>query len=404
MALLPVDDAIARLLAAADARRATLVQTPEWLPLVEAAGRVLAEDIHATLAVPPEDNSAMDGYALCLADLDLALRDGLPVSQRIPAGTAPQPLQPGTLARLFTGAVIPPGADAVVMQENTEVVDGRIRLTEPLRAGENIRRAGEDVAAGAQVVAAGTRLGPAHIGLLAGTGHARVPVWPRLRAALLCTGDELVPPGQPLASGQIPNSNQSLLQALLASLGIDVIVLDEVPDTLEATRAALRRARAAGVDVILSTGGVSVGEEDHVRAAVLAEGRLDLWKLALKPGKPLAFGAVDDIPFLGLPGNPQSVWVTFQVVATPFLKRLAGESAVMPRLMPLPVAFSRTQPQSRREYLRVQVQLIDGRATAVPHPHQGSGALSSAAWADALAVIEAGRIVTADDCVPCLIL
>lgn len=403
MALLPVDDAIARLLAAADARLAEQATTPDWLPLVEAVGRVLAEDIRATLAVPPEDNSAMDGYALSLADQPRALREGLPVSQRIPAGTAPQPLQPGTLARLFTGAVIPPGADAVVMQENTEVVDGRVRLTGPALPGENIRRAGEDVAAGAQVIPAGTRLGPAHIGLLAGTGHARVPVRPRLRAAVLCTGDELVPPGLPLRSGQIPNSNQPLLQALLAAQGIEVIVLDEVADTLEATRAALRRAASAGVDVILSTGGVSVGEEDHVRAAVQAEGRLDLWKLALKPGKPLAFGVVGDIPFLGLPGNPQSVWVTFQVVAAPFLRRLAGEASVMPRLIPLPVAFSRDKPQSRREYLRVQVRLVDGRAMAVPHPHQGSGALSSAAWADALAVIEADRIVTAGDVVPCLI-
>lgn len=402
MALLPVDDAIARLLAAADAAPARALP-PEQVRLADAAGRVLAADVHAVVAVPPADNSAMDGYALRQADLAAAMAAGLTVSQRIPAGSAPAVLQPGTLARIFTGAMLPSGADTVVMQENTELTATGVRVTEPAEAGANIRRAGEDIPAGSLVLAAGTRLGPAQLGLLAATGCAGVMVRPRLRAALLCTGDELVEPGQPLLPGQIYNSNRLVLQALLRELDIDVIDLGPVADTLDATRAALRHARATGAGLIISTGGVSVGEEDHVRAAVTAEGRLDLWKIALKPGKPLAFGSVGETLFLGLPGNPQSVWVTFQVLGRPFLRRLQGELDVLPRPLLLPAGFARDKPQGRREYLRVRIRPdMNGHAALVAHPHQGSGALSSAAWADGLALVEAGSIVSPGDLLPFL--
>lgn len=390
MALLPVDEAIARLLAAADAR----ARGPaEHLALNDAAGRVLAEDVVATVAVPPEDNSAMDGIAIRHADL---VGDGpwcLPLSQRIPAGSAPQPLQPGTAARLFTGAVIPAGADTVVMQENCRFEADAVWVDVAPRAGENIRLAGQDIPAGSIAVAAGSRLDPARLGLVASTGQAGVMVWPRLRVALLCTGDELVDPGQPLASGQLYNSNRIMLAALLTGLGCEVIDLGRVADTLPATREALRRASASGAQVVLSTGGVSVGEEDHVRAAVEAEGRLDLWKLAIKPGKPVAFGAVGGVTFLGLPGNPQSVWVTFQIVARPFLRRLSGEREVLPRPLLLPAGFVRAQPQGRREYLRVRYEMGVGGGRLLPHANQSSGALASAAWADGLALVEAGQVV-----------
>lgn len=403
MALLPVDDAIARLLAAADAWRARQPGRIERLPLAEAAGRVLAEDVHAVVAVPPADNSAMDGYALRHADLAVALAKGLPVSQRIPAGQAPQPLRPGTLARIFTGAMLPAGADTVVMQEDSEVLGERVRITVAVPLGANVRRAGEDVAAGSLVLAAATRLDAAQLGLLAAVGHGEAAVHPRLRVALLCTGDELAEPGRPLRPGQIPDSNRVVLRTLLRALDIELIDLGAVADTLDDTRAALRRARAADVALVISTGGVSVGEEDHVRAAVTAEGRLDLWKIALKPGKPLAFGALGDALFLGLPGNPQSVWVTFLVLGRPFLRRLQGEDAVLPRAIPLPAGFVRARPQGRREYLRVRLALTaEGGCHLVAHPHQGSGALSSAAWADGLALVEAGSTVAMGDLLPFL--
>lgn len=397
MALLPVDEAIVRLLAAAD----VMARAPaECLMLAEAAGRVLAEDVVATMPVPPEDNSAMDGIAIRQSDLLGVGPWRLLLSQRIPAGREPQPLQPGTAARLFTGAVIPAGADAVVMQENCRFEADAVWIDVAPHVGENIRRAGQDIPAGSVAVSAGSRLDPARLGLVASTGQAVVMVWPRLRVALLCTGDELVDPGQPLVSGQLYNSNRIMLAALLVSLGCEVIDLGRVADTLPATREALRRAVASGAEVVLSSGGVSVGEEDHVRAAVEAEGHLDLWKLAIKPGKPVAFGGLGVAAFLGLPGNPQSVWVTFQIVARPFLRRLLGEREVLPRPVLLPAGFVRTKPQGRREYLRVRYEMNGAGGCLRPHGNQSSGALMSAAWADGLALVEAGQVVEEGDLLP----
>ena len=391
MALMPVDEALAQLLAAAEVCRARRPLAVESVALLSGLGRILASDVIAPINVPPERNSAMDGYAFCFDDL--SHQQVLPVSQRIPAGRAPEPLQAGTAARIFTGGVLPEGADTVAMQENCHEESGCVQLLSQPLAGANIRAAGEDIVRGSIVLTKGTRLGPAHLGLLASIGLAQVCVFECLRVALLCTGDELVAPGGILASGQLFNSNETLLASLLQQQGCSVVTLGPVNDTLSDTQQALRLAVQQGVHLLVSTGGVSVGEEDHVRAAVQAEGQLDLWKVAIKPGKPLAFGYVHGVPFIGLPGNPQSVWVTSHVLALPFIRRLQ-QDASQPLRVTLPANFERLTPQSRREYLRVKVlPAASGEMVLEAYPHQGSGVLSSAAWADGLAVIEAGATV-----------
>ncbi|MEW6164322.1 MAG: gephyrin-like molybdotransferase Glp [Pseudomonadota bacterium] len=372
------------------------------VPLVAARGRVLAAPQGAGIDVPPLDNSAMDGYALRCADVPAAGAI-LPVAQRIPAGSVGQPLAAGTAARIFTGAPVPPGADAVVMQERCESRDdGSVVVNHVPKPGENIRRAGEDIAAGAQVLSAGVRLGPAELGLAASVGLAALPVFRRLRVALLSTGDELAEPGEPLRPGAIYNSNRHVLFALLEGLGCAVTDLGRVPDTLEATRAALREA-AAGNDLILSTGGVSVGEEDHVKAAIEVEGSLDLWKIAIKPGKPLAYGKVSvgdtakEADFIGLPGNPVAGFVTFLLLVRPFILRRMGASPRPPRPQPRVCASDWPKPDpKRREFLRARVA-DDGRVEL--HPNQGSGVLSSCAWADGLVECPAGQAIRAGDTV-----
>lgn len=387
MALLSVDDALAQMLSVATTLRAAQPLGVEALPLLAGLGRILAHDVIAPINVPPERNSAMDGYAFRLADALAA--SSLPISQRIPAGHAPQPLEPGTAARIFTGGVLPDGADTVEMQENCRADQDRVQFLQQPRLGTNIRQAGEDIAQASTVLTAGSKLEPAQLGLLASLGYAQVTVFQRLRVALFCTGDELVVPGGTLQPGQLFNSNETLLTALLQQQGCDVLAMPAVPDTLASTQQALTQAVACGAQLILSTGGVSVGEEDHMRAAVQAEGQLDLWKVAIKPGKPLAFGHVQGVPFIGLPGNPQSVWVTSQVLALPFIRGLQGDVR-KPLSLNIAAGFERLQPQRRREYIRVRVVTDDqGRMQLQAHPKQGSGVLSSAAWADGLAVVEA---------------
>lgn len=398
MALLSVDDALAQLLAAADMRVAEQSLQVESVALLDALGRILASDVIAPINVPPERNSAMDGYAFAHADLQHA--PALPISQRIPAGHAPQPLQPGTAARIFTGGVLPEGADTVEMQENCREEKGVVYFLEQPIAGANVRAAGEDIAQDSTVLTAGTRLGPAQLGLLASLGMARVSIFEPLRVALLCTGDELVEPGGILASGQLFNSNETLLTALLQQQGCIVISLGPISDNLLETQKALCAAVQKGAHLLLSTGGVSVGEEDHMRAAVQAEGQLDLWKVAIKPGKPLAFGHVHGVPFIGLPGNPQSAWVTSQVLALPFIRRLQGDTTESLRLE-VPAGFERLKPQSRREYLRVRlIADAKGRMQLQAHPLQGSGVLSSAAWAEGLAMFEANTTVERGQLLP----
>ncbi|MGL4807735.1 MAG: molybdopterin molybdotransferase MoeA, partial [Giesbergeria sp.] len=344
---MPLDEALAALLA-----RAQPLPGTESVPTLQADGRVLAQDLVSALQVPAFDNSAMDGYALRCADV-AAAGAVLPVSQRIAAGSAGAPLQGGTAARIFTGAPVPPGADAVVMQEDCVAQDdGTVRVQSVPHSGQNIRRAGEDIALGRAVLHAGTRLAPAALGLAASIGLEHLPVARRPRVALLSTGDELVMPGQvppqQLPPGAIFNSNRFFLRALVQRLGCELTDLGMVPDQREATLAALREA-AAGHDVVLTSGGVSVGEEDHIKPAVQALGSLDLWQVAIKPGKPFAWGRVGQAHFLGLPGNPVASFVTFAVLVRPFLLRLQGVRDVLAQSIAARADFTWSKADKRRE-------------------------------------------------------
>ncbi|VVM91653.1 Molybdopterin molybdenumtransferase [Pseudomonas fluorescens] len=383
---MPVEDAIARLLEMAEAAPIT---QHERVRLADAEGRVLATDLVSTLDLPPWSNSAMDGYALRVADWR---GEPLPVSQRIFAGQAPEPLAPGTCARIFTGAPVPEGADCVEMQENAEVLDDqRVRFTESLKPEQNIRPQGQETRIGDTVLAAGTRLGPIELGLAASLGLAEVDVVRRVRVAVLSTGDELIEPGQPLGPGQIYNSNRVLLCSWLKRLQCDVVDAGILPDDLAKTRAAL--ASLHEVDLILSTGGVSVGEADFLGHALREEGELSLWKLAIKPGKPLTFGHFRGVPVIGLPGNPASTLVTFALLARAYLLRRQGVLDVTPLKFAVPAGFVWTRPGNRREYLRGRLE--QGRA--VPYRNQSSGVLRSAAWADGLIEVREGATVAEGD-------
>jgi molybdopterin molybdotransferase len=384
--LMPVEDALARLLALAVAAP---IDACETVALAEADGRVLAEPLVAGLDLPPWDNSAMDGFALRLADWQ---GEPLIVSQRILAGSAPEPLKPGTCARIFTGAPLPEGADLVEMQENAEVLpDGRVRFLEPLRAGQNVRPRGQETRTGDSVLPAGTRLGPIEMGLCASLGAAELLVRRRPLVAVISTGDELVPPGQPLGPGQIYNSNRSLLIAWLKRLGCSVVDAGILADDLELTRKAL--AELGQVDLILSTGGVSVGEADFLGEALREAGELALWKLAIKPGKPLTFGHFRGVPVIGLPGNPASTLVTFGLLARPYLLRRLGVEEVEPLGFVVPAGFTWKKPGNRREDLRARLE--NGRA--VIYPNQSSGVLRSAAWAEGLVEVLEGTTLAEGD-------
>ena len=340
----------------------------ETVPLDEGLGRVLAASVASAVDVPGWDNSAMDGYAIRTADLEPAA-GRLRVAQRIPAGTAGLPLEPGTAARIFTGAPVPPGADTVVIQEHCERDGDWVLIPADTQAGGNIRRAGEDLRAGAEAIPAGTRLGPQHLGLAACGGAAHLTVYRRLRVAVLASGDELVAPGKPLAPGQIYDSNRFAMNGLLRGLGCDVLDLGLVPDTLEETVDALARA-AASADLVLTSGGVSVGEEDHVKPAIAQLGSLDLWSVAVRPGKPLAFGQVGGTPFLGCPGNPVSLFVTFCLFARPLVLRLQGIAGdLAPRAFPVRAGFDWPRPDRRREFHRARLATgPDGEPEAIVLP------------------------------------
>ncbi|AAO55864.1 gephyrin-like molybdotransferase Glp [Pseudomonas syringae group genomosp. 3] len=384
--LLPVEEAIARLLAMAEA---TPITERQRVSLADAEGRVLAVDLVSTLDLPPWPNSAMDGYALRHTDWT---GEPLTVSQRIFTGQAPEPLAPGTCARIFTGAPMPEGADCVEMQENADVMaDQRVRFGEPLSVGQNIRPQGQETRIGDSVLAAGTRLGPIELGLAASLGLAELEVIRRVRVAVLSTGDELIEPGQPLGPGQIYNSNRVLLCSWLKRLHCDVVDAGILPDDLLQTRAAL--ANLHDVDLILSTGGVSVGEADFLGHALREEGELTLWKLAIKPGKPLTFGHFRGVPVIGLPGNPASTLVTFALLARAYLLRRQGVMEVAPMQFPVPAGFVWTRPGNRREYLRGRLE--QGRA--VVYRNQSSGVLRSAAWADGLIEVREGTTVAEGD-------
>ncbi|MFN9525907.1 MAG: gephyrin-like molybdotransferase Glp [Pseudomonadaceae bacterium] len=384
--LLPMEAALERLLALADAAP---IEQVEQVVLAEADGRVLAEPLIAALDLPPWANSAMDGYALRLADCN---GQALPISQRIQAGTAPTPLEPGTCARIFTGAPLPEGADTVEMQENVELDEaGRVHFREPLKVGQNVRAQGQETRSGECVLPAGTRLGPIELGLAASLGVARLSVRRRLRVAVLSTGDELVEPGQALGPGQIYNSNRRLLIAWLQRLGCSVVDAGILPDDLQRTREAL--GALGEVDLILSTGGVSVGEADFLGIALREAGELALWKLAIKPGKPLTFGHYQGVPVIGLPGNPASTLVTFGLLARPYMLRRLGVQRVEPLGFAVPAGFTWGKPGMRREYLRARLE--HGRV--VPYANQSSGVLRSAAWAEGLAEVMEGSTLAEGD-------
>ena len=352
----------------------------EQVDTMHANGRVLAVAQTSTLNVPERDNTQMDGYAVRALDCASGAAS-LPVSQRIAAGHVGQPLQPGTAARIFTGALIPDGADCVVMQEQCTLNDGVVTIDHLPQAGEWVRRQGEDIRAGSVILEAGRRLRSQEMGLAASVGLARLPVLRKLRVALFSTGDELAMPGQPLPPGAVYNSNRFTLRGLLENLGCEIHDLGIVPDTLAATRAVLRQA-AQGSDLIITSGGVSVGEEDHIKPAVEAEGRLNMWQIAVKPGKPLAFGEVEQAFFVGLPGNPVSSFVTFLLFVRPFILRLQGVTgSVAPRSYRLAAAFERVKADRRNEFLRAKIN-DDGELELFGN--QSSGVLTSTVWGDGL--------------------
>jgi molybdopterin molybdotransferase len=382
--MLSVEEALARLLA--QARR---IADAEVVSTLAAHGRVLAQPVVSALDVPPMDNSQMDGYAVRCADVT-AVPTTLRVTQRIAAGHPGQPLAPGSAARIFTGAPVPPGADAIVMQEASTAAGDQVTINEAPQPGAWIRRAGFDVKRGATILAAGCRLQPQHCGMAASIGVAQLAVVRRPRVAVFFTGDELVMPGEPLPPGRIYNSNRFVLRGLLERLGCEAIDLGIVPDDFERTRAAFVEA-AGRADLIVTSGGVSVGEEDHVKPAVQAEGSLDLWQIAMKPGKPLAFGEVRGVPFIGLPGNPVSSFVTFLLFARPFILRQQGVAEVAPKVLPLRADFDWPKPDRRREFLRVRLNDAGGLELFT---NQNSAVLTSTSWADGLVDHPAGETIS----------
>lgn len=384
---------------------AQVVRDSERVPMQAALGRVLAEDVKSLVDVPPLDNTSMDGYAVRTADTAIP-GNVLTIAQRIPAGSMGTPLQAGTAARIFTGAPIPPGADAVVMQEDCAIPDGssnQVQINIAPSTGQWIRRQGEDLSFGKTALSAGILLRPQELGVAASAGLTHLNVKRRLKVAAFFTGDELALPGEPLKPGGIYNSNRDTLLACLRSLGCEATDLGIVPDRLDATREALRKA-SKDHDLIITSGGVSVGEEDHIKPAVTAEGRLDLWQIAIKPGKPLAFGAVrkssepkdGEAWFIGLPGNPVSSFVTFLLFVRPFILKLQGRDVKPMQSYFMRADFDWLKADRRNEFLRVKVNAEGGLEL---FPNQSSGVLTSASWGDGLVDCPPGQPVKKGDLV-----
>lgn len=393
MALLPFPEAKDRLLGSA-----RVITDTEIVDLADVFGRILAQDLISPMTVPPFDNAAMDGYALRAADAtEAGVR--LPVVQRVAAGDAAQPLSPGSAARIFTGAQVPAGADSVVMQEDCQPDGDSVIINKPPVPGQHVRLKGSDLTEGKTLLLAGSRFSAAAQGLAASVGIGEVKVYRRLKAAIFFTGSELVMPGQPLPPGHIYNSNRYVMRGFLQELGVEVVDLGIIPDDRDATRAALRRA-AAEADVIITSGGMSEGDEDHVTTAVKAEGHIDVWKIAAKPGKPLAFGGVtvDDreAAFIGLPGNPVAVWSGLLTLVAPFLRRCQGLTRIEADRQRLRADFSYMVKGNRLEFVRVRRNAKGGLDI---YPTQDSAIISSAVWADGVAAIPAGATILPGDMV-----
>lgn len=387
--LISVDDAIEKILSSAVA-----LDESETIDILQGLNRVLADDVYSTINVPGYDNSAMDGYAVNSLDCEAAGAT-LSVTQRIPAGQLGSKLERGCAARIFTGAPIPEGADAVVMQERCERKGDDVVINESVSANNNVRFAGEDIAKDSVILKSGTRLRAQELGLLASVGLAELKVKRKLKVATFFTGDEIVSPGQPLASGQIYNSNRYTIRGLLQAMDCEIVDLGIVPDTLEATIKVLKAA-AASAQLVITSGGVSVGEEDYVRIALEKLGELSMWRIAMKPGKPVAFGKIDNALFMGLPGNPVSTFITAQIFAYPLVRKMQGESDWRALSFTVKAGFE-WPAVKRQEYLRARISMTDGEAMATIYPKQGSGVLSSASWSDGMVVVHVDEQVKKGD-------
>jgi molybdopterin molybdotransferase len=386
------DEALSYLVSQAKKTRQT-----ETIAIAEAMGRVLAEPVVSDVMVPPHDNSEMDGYAI--DRMDLTHEDTFRVSQRIPAGATPEPLEVGTVARIFTGAPIPKGANAVIMQEETEMVGDKVRITaKSTRPGQSIRKTGEDIEAGTAILEKGHRLRSQDLGLIASIGIDEVTVYRPLKIATFTTGDELLEPGETPQPGKIFNANRYVLAGALPKLGFELIDLGRVKDTLEETIDVMKQA-AQVADVVMTTGGVSVGEEDHIKPAIESLGSLEMWKVKMKPGKPLAFGQIQGTPFIGLPGNPVSAFATFNLFARPYLMRMQGVKNICITPIWLEADFEWPKANFRREFARARITVPEGEQKTVVqvYPKQGSGVLTSTVWAEGFVVIPEDQTVAKGD-------
>jgi molybdopterin molybdotransferase len=388
--LLTYDEALGQLL-----EQAICLSKPVDQPLMLALGNILSEDIYSEISVPPQDVSSMDGYALNTKVSKAG--QSISISQRIPAGHEAQPLEAGTAARIFTGASIPPGANCVVMQERVTLVGSDILLDAIPGQGTNIRPAGNDIKIDDRILTAGSRLRAQDIGIAASIGRQHLPVYEPIKVGMFFTGDELVEPGQIAGPGKIYDSNRYTLFGLLTALGCEIVDLGLVGDTLEATKQAMLEA-ADKADLVITSGGVSVGEEDHVRIAIENLGDLMMWRLGIKPGKPLAYGKIQGTHFIGLPGNPVSVFATFCLFVSPLLKTLQGRQWQKPIAVPVKAGFDWPKPDSRREFLRARLEQNDqGDVVATIYANQDSGVLTSTVWADGFVEVPEQTTISCGD-------